>query len=171
VERRRTFSDESDFLTYLDLLRDQWEETRVQVRDWCLMSHHLHRVAVPQRDDSLGTLLRRVHGRYAQYYNARWGRTGHLGQSRDFARGLGPAHLWRALAYVERNPVRAGLVPQAADYRWSSARAHRTGREADGIVDLEWWEREKPANWEPVFGEEEAQPEDLRRPTWAPLGR
>lgn len=107
------------------------------------------------------------HGRYAQYDNARWGRTGHLWQSRSFACSLGPAHLWRALAYVERNPVRAGMVTQAADYRWSSARAHLTGGEADGIVDMEWWEREKPANWEQVLGEEEAQLQDLRQCTYA----
>jgi hypothetical protein len=44
-------------------------------------------------------------------------------------------HLWRALAYVERNPVRAGMVARAADYRWSSAAAHLTGQDASGILD------------------------------------
>ena len=38
------------------------------------MTNHLHLVAVPEREESLSILLRRVHGRYAQYYNARWGR-------------------------------------------------------------------------------------------------
>jgi putative transposase len=42
------------------------------------MTNHLHLIAVPEREDTLAVLLRRVHGRYAQYYNIRWGRTGHL---------------------------------------------------------------------------------------------
>jgi len=64
---------------------------------------------MPEREDSLSVLLRRVHGRYAQYYNARYGRTGHLWQNRYFACALGPGHLWAALEYVDRNPVRAGV--------------------------------------------------------------
>jgi REP element-mobilizing transposase RayT len=55
------------------------------------MSNHVHLVLLPGREDSLSLLLRRVHGRYAQYYNARWGR-------------------------VERNPVRAGIVDRAVNY-------------------------------------------------------
>src|SRR6266478_6143086 len=94
---------------------------------WCLMSNHVHLIAVPERADSLAVLLRRVHGRYAQYYNTRWGRTGHLWQNRFFACLLERDHLWTALAYVDRNPLRAGMVRGAADYRWSSAAAHLSG--------------------------------------------
>ena len=63
-------------------------------------------------------------------------------QNRYFGCMLGPAHLWAALAYVEQNPVRAGLVRQAADYPWSSARAHITGKDQQEILDQEWWRRE-----------------------------
>ena len=63
-----------------------------------------------EREESLSILLRCVHGRYAQYYNARWGRTGHLWQSRFFACVLGEEHLWAALAYVERNPNSSWLL-------------------------------------------------------------
>ena len=48
--------------------------------------------------------------------NARYGRSGHLWQNRYFACALGPGHLWAALEYVERNPVRAGLVDWAGAY-------------------------------------------------------
>ena len=57
---------------------------------YCLMSNHVHLIAVPAREDSLSVLLRRVHGRYAQYYNALSGRSGHLWQNRFFACVLGP---------------------------------------------------------------------------------
>jgi putative transposase len=54
----------------------------------------------------------------------RHARSGHLWQNRFFACSLGPDHLWSALAYVDNNPVRAGLVDHPREYRWSSAAAH-----------------------------------------------
>jgi putative transposase len=55
---------------------------------------------------------------------------------------LSATHLWRALAYVERNPVRAGMAGRAEEYEWSSARAHVTGEEGKRFVGLAWggWE-------------------------------
>ena len=117
----------------------------------------------------LSMRLRRTHGRYAQYYNARYGRSGHLWQNRYFACSLGPGHPWAALAYVEMNPVRAGLVERPGDYRWSSAGVHLGTRDAGGLVDLEWWRREYDGeDWGQTLGgpdlEESAS---LRRCTYA----
>ena len=76
------------------------------------MTDHVHLVAIPDREDSLAVLFRRLHGRYAQYFNARSGRTGHLWQNRFFGCCLGVSHLWRALAYVGK--TRSGRVLQQA---------------------------------------------------------
>ena len=133
------------------------------------MSNHVHLIAVPERADSLAVLLRRVHGRYAQYYNTRSGRSGHLWQNRFFACLLERNHLWTAMAYVERNPLRAGMVRGAADYRWSSAAAHLSGVDETGILDMEWWRREgRAADWAQVLDEEESEASSaLRRCTYA----
>jgi putative transposase len=168
VDRRETFSTDQDRHTYLRLLRENLGDAQVSLLAWCLMTNHVHLVTVPAREDSLSILLRRVHGRYAQYYNACRGRSGHLWQNRYFGCMLGPGHLWAALAYVEQNPVRAGLVRQAADYPWSSVRAHLSGKDEQDILDLEWWRREAGMNWGEVLNAE--QPESclaLRACTYA----
>ena len=154
VDRRETFSGEEDRRTYLRLLQQHLLDAGARLLGWCLMTNQLHLVAVPEREDSLSVLLRRVHGRYAQYYNARWGRTGHLWQNRFFACPLGTEHLWAALAYVERNPVRAGLLARAGDYPWSSAAAHLRGENTHGLLDMEWWRREGPRDWERILADE-----------------
>ncbi|MGH2398031.1 MAG: transposase [bacterium] len=154
VDRRETFSSEEDRQTYLRLLRENLGDAGVGLLGWCLMTNHIHLIAVPAREDSLSVLLRRVHGRYAQYYNARAGRTGHLWQNRFFACVLEPDHLWAALAYVERNPVRAGMVQRAADYRWSSAASHLAGADDSGMLDMEWWRRESPVDWDQLLDAE-----------------
>jgi putative transposase len=134
-----TFSTEEDHQTYLRLLRGNLTDSEVRLLGWCMMTNHVHLIAIPGREDSLAVLFRRVHGRYAQYYNARSGRTGHLWQNRFFACGLSTSHLSKALAYVDRNPVRAGLVTRVSEYRWSSAIAHLTEADEFQLLDMQWW--------------------------------
>ena len=83
--------------------------------------------------------MRRVSGRYAQYYNARCGRIGHLWQNRFFSCMLVPDRLWTALAYVERNPLRARIVRRSEDHLWSSAVAHITGGDGSDLLDIPYW--------------------------------
>ena len=169
VDRRETFSADADRETYLGLMRLNLAEAGATLLGWCLMTNHVHLVALPTRDDSLSVLLRRVHGRYAQYYNARYGRSGHLSQNRYFACALGPGHLWAALEYVERNPVRAGLAERAGDYRWSSAAAHLGGRDAACLTELDWWRKEYDGmDWRQVLdGPDGEGALALRRCTYA----
>ncbi|MGA2149405.1 MAG: transposase [Bryobacteraceae bacterium] len=148
VDRCETYSSDQDPSAYLRLLGENLDDAQVRLLGWCLMTNHVHLIALPQREDSLAILLRRVHGRYAQYYNTHMGRTGHLWQNRFFACVLGKDHLWTALAYVDRNPVRAGMVRAAADYRWSSAAAHLSGADRAGLLDGDWWRAQgRGGNW------------------------
>ncbi len=143
----------------------------MRVLAYCLMSNHVHWVVVPERVDSLAVLFRRVHGGYAQAVNAGLGRSGHLWQNRFYSCPLSERHMWIALRYVEANPVRAGLVGAAAEYRWSSAGAHLgDGRDESGVLDDEFWERSGGCEtWREMHsaGEREDQIHLLRRCTYA----
>ena len=169
VDRRETFSSPQDRLTYLRLLHENLSDARVRILGFCLMTNHLHLIAVPAQEDSLAVLLRRVHGRYAQYYNIRTGRTGHLWQNRYFACALDADHLWTALAYTERNPVRAGMVLNAGEYRWSSAAAHLAGPDEFGVLDLDWWQQQRrQSEWAKALSIDDAESTAaLRRCTYA----
>ncbi len=164
VDRRATFSFDQDRQTYLGLLRANLADAQVSILAYCLMTNHVHLIAVPEREDSLAVLFRRVHGRYAQYYNTRSGRTGHLWQNRFFACALGRDHLWPAIAYVERNPVRAGLSAHPGEYQWSSAAAHLSGEDRAGILDMAWWARQgPPVQWAETLNEDNAAAGPLLR--------
>ncbi|MGP8245894.1 MAG: transposase [Bryobacteraceae bacterium] len=177
VNRADVFFSRADRETYLGLVRDQRQEAGVRVLGWCLMRNHVHWVVVPEREDSLAVLFRRVHGRYAQYLNARRGRTGHLWQNRYFGCPVAAARELSLLRYVAWNPVRAGLVESPEVWRWSSAKAHFGGPEAEDIAILDWnyWRERGDAAW---WKEALSQPDDprhwqqLRRSTYAgaPLG-
>jgi REP element-mobilizing transposase RayT len=71
TNHQRVFFSASDRAAYLRLLQRNLAPAETRVLAWCLMTNHVHLVLVPDREDSLGILLRRLHGRYAQMVNAR----------------------------------------------------------------------------------------------------
>jgi putative transposase len=101
-----------------------------------------------------------VFGEYARYFNTRYQKVGHLFQGRFKASLLDDAHLWNAVAYVERNPVRAGMVSRAEDYRWSSAAAH-CGLRDDPVISPDLPLLKLVPDWSAFLAKEE-RVEDLQ---------
>jgi len=118
------------------------------------MDNHVHHVAVPDRDGALSKVFHRVFGEYARYFNTRYETVGHLFQGRFKAPVLDEAYLWNVVAYVERNPVRAHIVKQAEDYRWSSAAAH-CGLREDPVISLDLPLCEHIPDWHAWLAREE----------------
>ena len=142
--RQRTFFSNADRHIYLALLKTHCQRWRLDVLGYCLMPNHVHLIVIPEYQDSLAKALGRAHYDYAIYLNGRRRRIGHLGQNRFFSTVLAGNHLEAALRYVDRNPVRAKLVEAPEQFEWSSARAHVTGTDAEGVLNLEWWQQMCP---------------------------
>jgi len=121
------FSGENDFKKYLQWLEDYSKKYELVIVGYCLMPNHVHLVVVPHNADSIAKTLNLCHMLYSQYYNKKSGKIGHLWQGRFYSCALEERHLYEALRYVENNPVRAKLVPQAQMWKYSSARAHMSG--------------------------------------------
>ena len=120
------FDDAEDREKYLGWLRFYSRSSGLSIWAYCLMTNHVHFVAVPAegKENALARTFNQLHMRYAQYLNGRRKRRGHLWQGRFYSCPLDDAHLYEAVKYVERNPVRARMVASPTDYEWSSARAH-----------------------------------------------
>ncbi len=111
-------------LIYLDLLKNYAQRYSTEVLAYCLMLNHVHHCLVPEDAKSLAETLRATHTRYAALVNAQRGWTGHLWQQRFYSAALDNDYLWTTIRYIELNPVKAGIVASAPEYRWSSAKAH-----------------------------------------------
>lgn len=118
------FWDEPDRKTYLRILLDQVVKIGLRIWAYAPMTNHVHFVAVPSAEESLGVFFRNVDGTYADYFNTKYNQVGHLFGERFKSSVLDEPYLWKAVRYVELNPVRAGMVERAQDYPWSSAAAH-----------------------------------------------
>jgi putative transposase len=131
--RGDVFFSDDDRRRFLSLLREYSQDCGLELLAYCLMTNHLHLVVVPEHENSLARVLKPVNLCYAQYVNRTQGWCGRLWQERFYSCPMDPGHTLVAVRYVERNPVRAGLVPGAEDYPWSSAAGH-TGRKVDSLL-------------------------------------
>jgi putative transposase len=95
--RQTIFAEDSDRLAYLELLAKYCPLNHLSLLGYCLMSNHVHLIAVPRNSEALARALKHAHGRYAAHWNARRSSSGHVWQGRFFSCPLDPAHLWRAL--------------------------------------------------------------------------
>jgi putative transposase len=146
--RQQVFCEPQDYRLYLDLLRNYSEDAHLRLWAYCLMPNHVHLIAVPERPEAMASALGRTHADFARHFNLRRRTCGHVWQARFFSCPLESAHLWRAAAYIERNPSRARIVEHPGEYPWSSAPVHLGLTANAGFLDLSAWQADyTPHRW------------------------
>ena len=136
--RQVVFAGDDDYLFYLDTLQEWKTRLGCRIYAYCLMTNHVHLVIDPGEDpDNLGRLMKRVAGRQTRYVNRMEQRSGSLWEGRYKSSLIqDDAYLLACCRYVELNPLRAGIVDDPANYRWSSCPA-KVGRTAQAWLDLD----------------------------------
>jgi putative transposase len=148
------FTDE-DRIAYIEYLKAACKRYDVAIWAYCLMSNHVHFIAVPGKADSLSRCFSDTHGRYTRRINARQGWKGHLWQARFGSNVLSEKHLIAAVRYVERNPVRAGIVKEAWEYPWSSAAYHTSKVNHDRLAGSDNMLKDLIGDWEVYLREQD----------------
>jgi REP element-mobilizing transposase RayT len=84
------------------------------------MDNHVH-LLINEGDDEIGKIMKRINISYSYYFNKKYGRIGHLFQDRFKSEGIdSDAYLLSVVRYIHNNPVKAGLVKNIEEYKWSS---------------------------------------------------
>ena len=132
--RQAIFMDAADFEFMLNLLAEQSKKSQVAVHAYVLMGNHFHLLATPETTQGLPLMMQAVGRSYVRYFNHRHGRTGTLWEGRYRSTIVqSERYLLACMAYIDLNPVRAGLVGQPVDYPWSS-HAHCLGLRTDRLI-------------------------------------
>ena len=123
------FADE-DYHAYLHWLGEAVEHSGCLLHAYVLMTNHVHLLLTPSEPEAVSLLMISLGRRYVQYINKTYRRTGTLWDSR-YKSSLVQADNYLLLCqrYIELNPVRANMVNDPADYRWSSYRANGLGQD------------------------------------------
>lgn len=149
VARIKIFRHDKDFLAFERTLHEAHDRLPIDVLAYCVMPNHWHLVLRPRHDGDLSRFMSWLTMTHAQ----RW-RTSHQtvgygplyqGRFRSFPIQE-DVHLLTVLRYVERNPLRAGLVTRAEDWRWSSLHRRLRGAPAERAL-LSDWPVERRPDW------------------------
>jgi len=137
-ERSTIFREKSDREKFYSVLATVAGNERWELHGYCLMGNHYH-LLVETPEGRLSRGMKDLNGRYAQWFNWRHERRGHLFESR-FRSVLvqKESHLLELLRYVVLNPVRARLVEKAGDWEWSSYRATAGISPAPAWLAVDW---------------------------------
>jgi putative transposase len=148
--RHALFADDADWPLFLGSLSDALTRHPVGLLGWCLMPNHWHLLVQPHADATLPAFMRWLTLAHCRRWQARHGKDGlgTLYQGRYRSQPVdGDAQLLTVLRYIERNPLRAGMVERATEWPWSSLAhrlAGRTGLLAPLPVAI-------PADWAAVL--------------------
>ena len=162
--RARVFYSDVDYQEFLKLMTAAGERLPLRLLAYCLMPNHIHLVLWPREDGELSRWMQWLMTTQVRRHHRRHGTDGHLWQGRFKAFPIQrDAHLLTVLRYVERNPLRAGLVARAEDWPWSSLGALELEDAASsaGTFDpalappLDAGPLPRPANWRDWVNEAE----------------
>ena len=95
--REDVFFSDDDRHSYLTWLKDYCHQHHVEILAYCLMTNHLHLVAVPATEEGLHRVLKPLHLRYAQQHNRQRDWKSHVGQGRYFSSPLDDTYTWAAI--------------------------------------------------------------------------
>jgi putative transposase len=150
-EGARIFHEDNDFARFLDLMHKATEQVQMRICGYCIMPTHWHLVLWPEVHGSISSYVHWLSTSHAVQCRRRLGRVGYghvyQGRFRSFP-VEGSRYYFNVLRYVEANPLRAGLVNRAEDWRWSSLyeRLHERLLVHEGPLSL-------PADWVDVVND------------------
>ena len=134
--RKVIFHGASDFEYFKWLLREYSARFKATIYHWVIMLNHYHLVLEIEQPELISKFMAGMHRAYNYYYSKQYDSVGHLWQGRFKLQPIQrELYLKNCGRYVERNPVRAGLVKEVCDYAYSSARFYCLGQE-DGLTQV-----------------------------------
>lgn len=135
-EKKNLFLSGDDMLRFLETLQRMKGKYNFLLYAYCLMDNHVH-LLIDDNGNDISVLVKSINVSYAHYFNRTHQRCGHLFQDRFKSELVDKdPYLLEVSRYIHNNPVKAGIVKEPSDYRWSSYNIY-AGRAKDtgGLID------------------------------------
>ena len=129
INREPCFFADEDYQCYLHWLEEAARDCGCAIHAYVLMTNHVHLLLTPAVSGAPVRLMQSLGRRYVQYANRQYRRSGSLWEGRYKSSVVqAENYLLACMRYIELNPVRAAMVIDPGDYRWSSYRANGLGQ-------------------------------------------
>jgi len=127
--REPVFFEASDYYAYLGWLTEAAERYGCDIHAYVLMTNHIHILATPDSKQGISLMMQYTGRHYVPYINYTYGTTGSIWEGRYKSSLIhDEPYLLSCMRYIELNPVRANMVNNPSQYRWSSYRANAQGK-------------------------------------------
>jgi putative transposase len=132
--RQPIFASPLHYQTLLEMLGEYARSFHVAIHSYVLMGNHFHLLVTPETADGVPHMMQALGRRYVRYFNDAQNRSGTLWEGRYKSTLIqAESYLLACMAYIDLNPVRAGMVAHPQDYPWSSY-AHYAGLRSDALI-------------------------------------
>lgn len=119
-ERKNIFVDDEDRKKIIQILANKKKKDEYILYAYCLMNNHLH-LLLKEEEDNISRIMKRINTAYAYYFNKKYNRVGHVFQNRFKSESVeNDRYLISLIRYIHNNPVKAKIVNQPQQYKWSS---------------------------------------------------
>jgi REP element-mobilizing transposase RayT len=119
-EKKNIFNNDEDKIRFIETIYEKKQENRFLLHALCLMDNHIH-LMLSEENEDIAKIMKRITVSYVHYFNKKYKRVGHLFQDRYKSEVVEEDSYILSLArYIHQNPVKAGIVKNAGDYKWSS---------------------------------------------------
>ena len=133
--RFRLFHEDEDYKIYKDIIRKYKERFEFDLFHYCFMPNHIHLLLKIVHGHELPHLMQCLNQAYAKYYKRSYKLIGNLFQGRYVSIFVDKdSYLLECGRYIERNPLRAGMIKDPSEYKWSSCRFYTKGENDDIIT-------------------------------------
>ena len=135
-QKQIVFKEGRDFEFYLSQLKRYKRKYSFLLYGYCLMPNHIHLVGEPTAPERLSKFMQCLQRSYTAYHNKKYNKVGHLWQDRFKTKVIAKdRYLIDCIAYVEQNPIRANLIKNIREYKFSSYSERNLSEKSFGVID------------------------------------
>lgn len=118
--KKEIFKKEDEKERFIKIIYKKKSVDKWNLRAYCIMDNHVH-LLIEECENEIQVIMKKINVSYAMYYNKKYKLTGHVFQDRYKSEAIeDDAYLLAVMRYIHQNPVKAGMVKNLKDYRWSS---------------------------------------------------
>lgn len=138
VNKEYIFYKQEYIESYFSLMKKYKNEFEVEILAYCIMNNHAHILIFAEKINELAGYMHKINSIYAQHYNKKENRVGHVFRDRYVSEGIyDERYLINCINYIHQNPVKAGIVSKCGDYQYCSYNDYmnNTGVANNAILD------------------------------------
>ena len=121
INKEFIFKDDKHINSYKNIILNKLESSNVTILCYCIMNNHSHFLIYSEKNEFLSNFMQKINTSYSRFYNITNKRVGYVFRDRYLSQDiLNHQHLYNCLKYIHNNPVKANMVKNMADYKYSS---------------------------------------------------